>query len=204
MFKPFKLTYNFSDLEPFIDSETMRIHYLKHYLTYTNNLNKLLRENGMQSEQILPIIKNATNLPKGIRNNAGGYYNHTLFWQMLKPIYGINDYFSRKNRPYGVSRKIIDRDFGSYENFHQKIKSAAKSRFGSGWVWWIMNPNGKTEIVQTPYQDNPKMYKDCKILLGIDVWEHAYYLKHNADRMKYIDDVMKVINWDYSDKKINE
>jgi Fe-Mn family superoxide dismutase len=101
------------------------------------------------------------------------------------------------NLPPNLLQKIIDRDFGSYENFNKKITETAKKRFGSGWVWWILYPNGKTAVVQTPYQDNPLMYIDCEILLGIDVWEHAYYLNYEADRESYVNNIFNILNWDY-------
>ena len=115
---------------------------------------------------------------------------------MLKPN---NDSY---NLPTGIVKDIIERDFENTFNFKSVIDEVAKKRFGSGWVWWVLLPNGKTEILSTPYQDNPKMYFECEILLGIDVWEHAYYLKYNADRLKYIDNLFKVVNWDYPKKII--
>ena len=101
------------------------------------------------------------------------------------------------NLPTGVAKKLINRDFGNYDLFKKKIEEQAKKRFGSGWVWWIMMPNGVTKIIETPYQDNPLMYFDCTILFGLDVWEHAYYLKYQADRLAYVNNIFKIINWDY-------
>jgi Fe-Mn family superoxide dismutase len=148
---------------------------------------------------IKQLIYNIDDYSDNIRNNGGGYYNHSLFWQMLENANTKKGYL-----PYGISDAIIDRDFGNFDNFKKQIEEKAKKRFGSGWVWWILMPDGFTRIVETPYQDNPQMYFDCEILLGIDVWEHAYYLKYQADRMGYIDNIFNVINWDYPNKILNQ
>lgn len=187
MYKPVKLPYSYSALEPFIDAETMYVHYNKHYLSYLNKLNELVSIN----KPIKNLIQEISNYSTEVRNNAGGYYNHSLFWNMLRPNITTNKI------PIAVNLLMI-KDFGSYENFKAKIKEKAKKRFGSGWVWWILYPNGKSAIVETPYQDNPLMFTDCKILLGIDVWEHAYYLNYQSDREAYIDNIFNVINWDYT------
>jgi Fe-Mn family superoxide dismutase len=176
-----------------MDANTMNIHYNKHYITYINNLNDEFSKNNYPSIPIEELISNIDMFSKNVRNNAGGYYNHSLFWLMLHPK-------SRKdnNLPFGYSKKIIERDFVSLDVFKNIIEENAKKRFGSGWVWWVLLPNGNTRIIETPYQDNPKMYFNCEILLGIDVWEHAYYLKYNADRMAYVKNIFNVINWNYS------
>jgi Fe-Mn family superoxide dismutase len=195
MYKPVLLPYSYSDLEPSIDAETMNVHYNKHYLGYLNNLNDEFKKYDLPILPIQTLIKNIDDFSQNIRNNAGGYYNHSLFWKMLTPINNKSN-----NLPIGISKNIIDRDFGSFEMFKKLIENTAKKRFGSGWVWWIVMPNGQTRIVETPYQDNPQMYYDCHILLGIDVWEHAYYLKYKADRMKYVNNIFDIINWDYCNK----
>ena len=197
MYKPVKLPYDYSALEPFIDSETMNIHYNKHYLGYLKNVNDEIKKKNYRSIPIKKLIVTINDYSDNIRNNAGGYFNHSLFWKMLKPNKANNI-----NLPSGFSKKIINRDFGNYNVFKKMIEEKAKKRFGSGWVWWIMMPNGNTRIVETPYQDNPLMYFDCEILLGIDVWEHAYYLKYQSDRMAYVNNIFKVINWDYVNNKI--
>ena len=197
MYKPVKLPYDYSALEPFIDTETMNIHYNKHYLGYLKNVNDEIKKKNYRSIPIKKLIVTINDYSDNIRNNAGGYFNHSLFWKMLKPNKANNI-----NLPSGFSKKIINRDFGNYNVFKKMIEEKAKKRFGSGWVWWIMMPNGNTRIVETPYQDNPLMYFDCEILLGIDVWEHAYYLKYQADRMAYVNNIFKVINWDYVNNKI--
>ena len=196
MYNPVKLPYSYSALEPYIDSETMNVHYNRHYMTYLNNLNDEIKKYKLNKK--IPIKKLIANIKKfstSVRNNAGGYFNHSLFWYMLKPV---DD--KKENLPEGIVQKVIVRDFGSYANFKKKISDTAKKRFGSGWVWWILLPNGKTKIVQTPYQDNPKMFYNCDILLGIDVWEHAYYLKYKSDRAKYVENIFKLINWNYPEK----
>jgi len=188
MYKPVKLPYSYSDLEPYIDEETMYVHYNNHYLGYLNKLNDLVSS----GETIKDLIININEYSNDIKNNAGGYFNHSLFWYMIRPNKNQS-----KNTPPPEVMKIINRDFGSYENFKNKIIATTKKRFGSGWVWWILYPNGKTAIVETPYQDNPLMYVDCEILLGIDVWEHAYYLKYKSDRQKYVENIFNIINWNY-------
>lgn len=192
MFKSVKLPYSNSALEPYIDAETMDVHYNKHYLTYLKNVNDELKKENVDDFTIEELMENINEFSDAIRNNGGGYYNHSLFWNMLRPNIDNNE-----NLPTGLANILINRDFGNYKNFKSIIEKYAKKRFGSGWVWWVILPNGKTRILELPYQDNPKMYFDCEILLGIDVWEHAYYLKYKSDRAGYIDNIFKVINWEY-------
>jgi Fe-Mn family superoxide dismutase len=198
MYKLLPLPYNYSDLEPYIDSKTMNIHYNKHYKTYLKNLNEEFIKKNLAFIPIQELIVNIDRYSDNVRNNAGGYYNHSLFWQMLFPSKK-----GKNNLPYGISKKLIERDFRGLENFKKVIAETAKKRFGSGWVWWIVMPNGKTRVVETPYQDNPKMYYNCDIILGIDVWEHAYYLKYNADRLDYVENIFSVLNWNYANKVLN-
>ena len=197
MYKAVILPYNYSALEPFIDAETMNIHYNKHYLTYLTNLNDEFKKQNHRLIPIKRLIYTIDNYSQIIRNNAGGFYNHSLFWKMLNP-----NKMNNSNLPTGEAKKLINRDFGNYDLFKKKIEEQAKKRFGSGWVWWIMMPNGKTKIIDTPYQDNPLMYFDCTILFGLDVWEHAYYLKYQADRLQYVSNIFKIINWDYVNDQI--
>jgi Fe-Mn family superoxide dismutase len=197
MYKAVILPYNYSALEPFIDAETMNIHYNKHYLTYLKNLNDEFKKQNHRLIPIKRLIYTIDNYSQIIRNNAGGFYNHSLFWKMLNP-----NKMNNSNLPTGEAKKLINRDFGNYDLFKKKIEEQAKKRFGSGWVWWIMMPNGKTKIIDTPYQDNPLMYFDCTILFGLDVWEHAYYLKYQADRLQYVSNIFKIINWDYINDQI--
>lgn len=197
MYKAVILPYNYSALEPFIDAETMNIHYNKHYLNYLTNLNDEFKKQNHRLIPIKRLIYTIDNYSQIIRNNAGGFYNHSLFWKMLNP-----NKMNNSNLPTGEAKKLINRDFGNYDLFKKKIEEQAKKRFGSGWVWWIMMPNGKTKIIDTPYQDNPLMYFDCTILFGLDVWEHAYYLKYQADRLQYVSNIFKIINWDYINDQI--
>jgi len=192
MYKPIKLPYSYSALEPYIDSETMNVHYNKHYMTYIKNVNDEFEKENLEYLPIEQLINNIEDFSESIRNNAGGYYNHSLFWYMLRPNTNNSD-----NDPTGLVKTVINRDFGSYKNFKIIIEKYAKKRFGSGWVWWVILPNGKTRILELPYQDNPKMYFDCDILLGVDVWEHAYYLKYKSDRASYVSNLFKIINWEY-------
>ena len=198
MYKAVKLPYSNKALEPYIDAETMDVHYNKHYLTYLKNVNDEFQKEKLDFVPIDDLISNIDNYSENIRNNAGVYYNHSLFWYMLRPNIDRSD-----NAPTGLAKKIIDRDFGNYKNFKSIIEKYAKKRFGSGWVWWVIMPSGNTRILETPYQDNPKMYFDCEILLGIDVWEHAYYLKYKSDRAGYIDNIFKVINWEFVNRVLS-
>ena len=198
MYKPVKLPYDYSALEPFIDVETMKVHYDTLYMNYIKNLNDEMQKNTYRSVPIKKLIATIDNYSDYMRNNAGGYYNHSLFWKMLKPNKTNNS-----NLPSGMSKKLIDRDFGSYNVFKKMIEAKAKKRFGSGWVWWIIMPNGYTRIIETPYQDNPQMYFNCEILLGVDVWEHAYFLKYQADRKGYVNNIFNVVNWNYANEILN-
>jgi len=192
MYKPVKLPYSFSDLEPYIDAETMEVHFNNHYLGYLDKLNTAVSKRNLS----VPIKYLIENVPStDIRNNGGGYFNHSLFFLMLKPLKGNNNLPSAK---YPKVNFYMDRDFGGYENFKKEILNKAQSVFGSGWVWWVAYPNGKTAIVTTKNQDNPLMFDNTlTILLGIDVWEHAYYLKYKSFRDVYVNNIFNVINWDY-------
>lgn len=192
MYKPIELRYSFSDLEPYIDAETMQVHYTNHYLGYIKKLNKALNPKKVT----VPIEYLLQNLPSTeIRNNGGGYYNHSLFFEMLTPS---KNNVSPVSKMYPLLNFYMNQDFGGYENFKKEILAAAQSVFGSGWVWWVAFPNGKTQIVTTANQDNPLMFdNNLTILLGIDVWEHAYYLKYKSFRENYISNIFNVINWKY-------
>jgi Fe-Mn family superoxide dismutase len=193
------LPYEYSALEPYIDAKTMFIHYNKHFKTYLDNLNAKLSEENIQQQSIENLIKNISFYSEDVRNNGGGYYNHLLFWKMLMPFDEMDI-----NKPPTLVENIIKRDFGSLANFKKQIVAQAKKRFGSGWVWWVILPSGKTEIVNTANQDNPQMFYSCTILLGIDVWEHAYYLKYQSERVKYVENIFNVINWNYPYKILNK
>lgn len=185
-----KLEYKFDALIPSIDAATMEIHYSKHYLAYTNSLNKAIAGTEMNDLSIEEILAKAdTNMPE-IRNNAGGYYNHNIYWESMTPKGG--------GVPKDTLAAAIDRDFGSIENFTKQFKSTANAHFGSGWIWLVSDNLGKLQITTTINQDNPLMPKAIvkgTPILALDLWEHAYYLNHQNKRKKYIDAFFDVLNW---------
>lgn len=199
-----KLPYAYDALEPNIDTLTMQIHHNKHHQAYVNNANKLLAGHPELSK-LSPeeLIKNLAQVPEdiraGLRNNVGGHYNHTLFWQMMSPQKGDGAPSpSGGRKPTGEIGKAIDKSFGSFEDFQKKFNEAATKRFGSGWAWLVYNTDDATlEIVSTPNQDAPIMDADQKPLLALDVWEHAYYLKYQNRRPDYITTWWNVVNWDF-------
>jgi Fe-Mn family superoxide dismutase len=186
------LPYDYNALEPNIDILTMEIHYSKHYLTYTNNLNKLVAADptltDLSIEEILKKVDmNASN---DLRNNAGAYYNHSLFWSGMIAKAG--------GQPKDTISTLINRDFGSFEAFKTQFIDAAEKQYGSGWAWLIVDKSGKLQVVSTPNQDNPLMPKQTisgTPLLNLDVWEHAYYLNYQYKRKKYIEAFFSLINW---------
>ena len=185
-FKLPKLNYAYDALEPYIDSRTMEIHHSKHHAGYTNNLNKAIEGTELESKTIEEILM-LPDLPGNIRNNGGGYFNHCLFWDILSP--NKTDI----SKEFG---SIITENFGSISKMKEEFKTAAASRFGSGWAWLCSN-KGKLEICSTPNQDNPLMDspKNCIPVLGLDVWEHAYYLLYQNKRPDYIEAFWEVVNW---------
>jgi len=189
-FQPDPLPYDFTALEPHIDAETMHIHYSKHYQAYIDNLNKAIVANPAYAKQdILSILKNVKPTESALRNNAGGYYNHSLFWKWLSP---------KATPPSEKLQKAIVAQFGSMGNFKKEFAKAAAGVFGSGWAWLVVD-NKQLKIVSTPNQDNPLMsFSEAKgtPILGLDVWEHAYYLKHQNKRPEYIETFWNVVNWD--------
>ena len=185
-----QLEYAYDALEPFIDSQTMQIHHSKHHQGYVNNLNKALE--GISVENILldDILKNISNYSVAVRNNAGGHYNHSLFWTILTP--------SKNTLPSKKLLQAINQQFGSIDSLKILINTAATSRFGSGWVWLSVDKDNKLFISTTPNQDNPLMNisdQQGTPILGIDVWEHAYYLKYQNKRADYLSAIWSVINW---------
>jgi Fe-Mn family superoxide dismutase len=190
------LPYAYDALEPTIDRETMYLHHDKHYATYTKNLNKALSEAPeLKSKSITELLSNISALPtsvrKTIRNNGGGYYNHSLFWQWMTP--------NGDGAPDGPLSAAIDKTFGSFSAMREQLNKEAASIFGSGWAWLIVRDNGGLEITSTSNQDNPLMKGIAESLgkpvLGLDVWEHSYYLKYKNERPKYIAAWWKVVNW---------
>ena len=189
------LPYAYSALEPFIDEKTMQLHHDKHLQTYINNLNAILKEQPhLQRLSLEQLIYNSAKLPQKlqttIRNNAGGVYNHRFFFEGLIK--------STQNEPYGKLATEIERQFGSYDNFHEAMKTEAMSVFGSGYAWLIYR-KGRLNIITTANQNCP-VEQGFSPILAIDVWEHAYYLKHYNVRADYIDDWFKIINWSNAEK----
>ena len=183
------LPYNFDALEPHIDSKTMQIHHGKHHAGYTNKLNAAVAGTDLEGKNIVDILKNLDMSNTAVRNNGGGYFNHTLFWEIIGPNCG--------GKPEGQLAAAIDRDFGSFEEFKSNFSSAAGTRFGSGWAWLCVDLNGGLEVCSTANQDNPLMPGECgkTPILGLDVWEHAYYLNYQNRRPDYVAAFFNVINW---------
>jgi superoxide dismutase, Fe-Mn family len=183
------LPYGYGALEPYIDAQTMEIHYSKHHATYTKNFNAAVMEQKLEGKSIEEIFKNTSKYPAAIRNQGGGYYNHKLFWDIMAPNAG--------GEPSGKIAEQITKDFGSFAQFQEAFSKAAASVFGSGWAWLILKDK-KLQIITLPNQDNPLMDiapVQGKPILYLDVWEHAYYLKHQNKRADYISAFWKVINW---------
>lgn len=189
-----ELPYSYSALKPFIDSKTMNIHYNKHYKGYVKKLNNALSKRKGGDVELEDIIKSISKYNDDVRNNAGGAFNHALFWNMLSP---------KKTNPSKELTDKIKKDFGSLQKFKTTFEEIAKARFGSGWVWLIITNNKKLKVVSTPNQDNPLMnvVKGGGFpLLGLDLWEHAYYLKYQNKRDEYISNFWNVVNWDFVSK----
>ena len=190
-----KLNYSFDALEPHIDTKTMEIHYGKHHNGYTNNLNNAISGSELENNTIEEILKNLDLDNMALRNNAGGYFNHNLFWELMGPGCGGN--------PTGEIAEAINANYNSFENFKENFKKAAATRFGSGWAWLCVHEDGKLEICSTPNQDNPLMPIGCggNPILCLDVWEHAYYLNYQNRRPDYIEEFFNVINWNEVNNK---
>lgn len=185
-----KLQYAYDALEPVIDARTMEIHHTKHHGAYTTNLNNAVQGTEMEGKTIEALMAGISKLPVAVRNNGGGFYNHCLFWEVMNP--------GGASAPEGDLLKAINNSFGSYDNFKEAFTKAAATRFGSGWAW-LVKQGDSLVVSSTPNQDNPLMdlaeVKGTPIL-GLDVWEHAYYLNYQNRRPDYIASFYKVINWD--------
>lgn len=184
------LPYAYDALEPHIDARTMEIHHSKHHAGYTSKLNAAIEGSDLAGKSIEDILSNIAAHSAGVRNNGGGFYNHDLFWKVMGPNGG--------GTPSGDLGAAIDRDFGSFEAFKDAFSNAAATQFGSGWAWLCVD-HGKLVVCSTPNQDNPLMdVVDCSgtPILGLDVWEHAYYLNYQNRRPDYINAFFNVINWD--------
>ena len=176
-------------------AKTMEIHYGKHHNGYTNNLNNAISGTELENSSIEEILKNLDLDNNAVRNNAGGFFNHNLFWEIMGPNCG--------GTPSGEIAEAIDSNFDSFENFKESFKKSAATRFGSGWAWLCVQENGKLEICSTPNQDNPLMPIGCggNPILCIDVWEHAYYLNYQNRRPDYLEAFFNIINWEEVNKK---
>jgi superoxide dismutase, Fe-Mn family len=193
-----QLPYAYDALEPHFDKETMNIHHTKHHNTYVTNLNNAIQGNAeLESKSVEDIVANLDAVPEAIRtavrNNGGGHANHSLFWQVLSPNGG--------GAPSGELADEITKKFGSFESFKEEFNKAATTRFGSGWAWLVVN-NGELEITSTPNQDSP-LSEGKTPVLGLDVWEHAYYLKYQNRRPEYITSFWNVVNWNEVTKRYN-
>jgi len=186
-----KLPYAYDALEPYIDAKTMEIHHTKHHNAYTTNLNAAIAGTDLEGKTIENILLNLDTTNSAVRNNGGGYYNHNLFWTILSPKGG--------GEPTGELEEAIDKAFGSFEEFKAKFAKAAATQFGSGWAWLTVQKGGKLEVVGTPNQDNPLMPEiggEGTPILGLDVWEHAYYLNYQNRRPDYIEAFFSIVNWE--------
>lgn len=194
------LPYKYDALEPYIDAETMRIHHDKHQKAYVDNLNKALEKHPeLYSKGLEGLLTDLNSIPEDIRqtviNNAGGVYNHEFFWCIMSPTHN--------QMPTGDLLKEIESTFGSFDKFKEEFKQAALGRFGSGWAWLVKDKNNKLSIISTANQDAP-ISLGLKPIIGIDVWEHAYYLKYRNERGKYIDNWWKVVNWEEAGKNFTK
>ena len=186
-----KLNYNYTDLEPHIDAKTMEIHHSKHHQAYVNNLNAAIENTDATAMSIEEIVKNISKFSPAVRNNGGGHWNHSFFWNIMSPNGGGN--------PTGELASKIDAQFGSFEAMKEEFNKAATTRFGSGWAWLCKKADGSLCICSTPNQDNPLMdIAECPgtPIIGLDVWEHAYYLNYQNRRPDYISAFWNVVNWE--------
>ena len=185
------LKYDYNALEPNIDARTMEIHHTKHHNAYTTNLNNAVAGRELEGKSIEELLASISSLPVAVRNNGGGFYNHNLFWEVMGPNGG--------GAPEGELAAAIDKDFGSFDAFKETFNKAAATRFGSGWAWLVKQADGSLAVSSTPNQDNPLMdlaeVKGTPVL-GLDVWEHAYYLNYQNRRPDYISAFWNVVNWE--------
>lgn len=198
-FKLPPLGYKTNELEPHFDAKTMEIHYMKHHVAYIANLNEQIKGTKYLGKSLEYVLAKVKPNEFGVRNNAGGHYNHSLFWRILSPL-------AVKN-PVGNLGQAINRDFGSFEKFKEMFESEAKSRFGSGWVWLSITKKGILKVHSTANQDNPLMANIEKQvsypLICLDVWEHSYYLKYQNKRAEYVKAFWNVVNWAEAERRFN-
>lgn len=191
-----ELSYTYESLEPHLDARTMAIHHGKHHQAYVNNLNTAIKDTPLADLSLEEIFADMSRYPASVRNNGGGHWNHTFFWKILNPAGG--------GLPQGSLLTALEKRFGSFENFRTAFNQAGASRFGSGWVWLIVDSRGDLQITSTPNQDNPLMdVSEVRgtPILGIDVWEHAYYLLYQNRRGDYLSAVWNVIYWPEVEKR---
>lgn len=192
------LPYAYNSLEPYIDAKTVEIHYSKHHLGYANNLNKAIAGTDLESKTIEEILTGLDLENKAVRNNAGGYYNHNLYWKILS---------GSPSSPSGKLLEKINSQFGNYENLKTQLYDAATKHFGSGWAWMVVDKSGNLQVGTTANQDNPLMPNmsiSGQPILGLDVWEHAYYLNYQNQRALYVEALFNIINWDVVGKLYDE
>lgn len=195
-----QLPYAYDALEPFIDQETMTIHHQRHHQAYVDNLNAALKASDETSDDLDSILQRISEYSPAVRNNGGGHFNHSLFWETLSPEPKLN--------PEGKLAETINSTFGNLENFKAEMKKAGLGQFGSGWVWLLVKFSGSLAIASTPNQDNPMMDIQSVSrgfpILGIDVWEHAYYLAYQNKRADYLDSFWSVLDWSVIERKYEE
>lgn len=199
VFKMMPLPYSYDGLEPYIDTKTMELHFSKHHLGYINKLNEVITGTELEKLTIEEILKSLDLENKTLRNNAGGYYNHNMFWLSMSSKGG--------GEPTGSLNNAIKKDFGSFSDFKNQLTETANKQFGSGWAWLVTDKTGKLSIVGTANQDNPLMPNigvTGTPILALDVWEHAYYLKYQNKRNAYVEAFFNVINWKEVQKKYDE
>lgn len=192
-----KLGYSYTDLEPVIDAKTMEIHHTKHHQAYVDNLNNAIKGTELEGKTIQEICKTGSQIP-AVRNNGGGHFNHTLFWDVLTP--------GGSKTPVGNVKTAIE-NYGGFEKFKEEFANAAKTRFGSGWAWLCKHEDRSVSVCSTANQDNPLMPEsgcDGTPILGLDVWEHAYYLNYQNRRPDYVSAFFEVINWDKVEELFNK
>lgn len=194
------LPYDYAALEPHIDAQTMRLHHDRHHQSYVDNLNKALaKQPNLQNRTVEQLMRDLNSVPEDIRtavrNNGGGHLNHTMFWEIMSPQGGGD--------ATGAIAQEINKTFGSFQQFKDQFNQAASDRFGSGWVWLVRNPNGQLEITTTANQDTPIMNGSYPIM-GNDVWEHAYYLKYQNQRDKYLDAWWNIVNWNEINRRYQQ
>lgn len=194
-----ELPYAFDALEPYIDTRTMELHYTKHHRAYYDKFVGAINGTDIATKRLTETFKSVSKVPAAVRNNGGGYFNHTFFWEIMKKDGG--------GEPAGKFSEAIKKEFGNFSEFRKLFSDAAASRFGSGWAWLVLNKEGRLVVTSTPNQDNPLMdVADVKgePVMGLDVWEHAYYLKYQNRRPEYIEAWWNVLNWEAINQRYEE